>query len=181
MATKGERPKRAAALDRVAARTAPIRDEHRPVDLGCLPTLIGYMIRRAQLAVYQDFAQTYAAVGIRPAQYAALTIIERNPGLKQKDVSEALAIKRANFVAMCDELEQLGLATREPIATDRRAYALHLTRKGKALMKKLHALNEEHETRFAALIGEEGKEKLIQMLAAIVESRRNDDAAGEES
>ena len=139
------------------------------VDLGHLPGLIGYMLRRAQLAVFQDFARRYAEFGIRPAQYAALTIIERNPGLKQKDVSEALGIKRANFVAMCSELESLGLAERHQPPADRRSYALHLTRKGKALMKKLHAANAEHEQGFIARIGEENRDRLIAILAELAE------------
>lgn len=136
-------------------------------DLGQLPCLIGYMLRRAQLAVFQDFARVHAEHGIRPAQYAALTIIERNPGLKQKDVGEALGIKRANFVAMCDELERLGLAERRQIPTDRRSYALYLTRKGKALLKKLHPAIAESERRLVALIGEDGRERLIAMLAVL--------------
>jgi DNA-binding MarR family transcriptional regulator len=139
----------------------------RKVDLGHLPGLIGYMLRRAQLAVFQDFARAYAELGIRPAQYAALTIIERNPGLKQKDVSEALGIKRANFVSMCDELEKLDLAVRRQIETDRRSYALHLTRKGKALMRKLHTINREHEDRLIAKIGQEGRDHLIAALTTL--------------
>lgn len=169
MPGKGRRRGSAAAASRGATKTGPAKTEDRPVDLGHLPERIGYLVRRAQLVIYQDFAQTYAESGIRPAQYAALTVIERNPGLKQKDVSEALNIKRANFVAMCDELETLGLAKREQIATDRRSYALYLTRKGKALIKKLHALNEVHEARMTAVIGEQGREKLVELLTAIAE------------
>lgn len=151
------------------------------VDLGHLPGVIGYMLRRAQLAVFQEFARIYAPFGIRPAQYAVLTIIERNPGLKQKDVSEALGIKRANFVAMCDELEKLGLAARRQVATDRRSYALHLTKKGEALMKKLHAANEEHEARLIRRIGEEGRERLIPLLTALAASGSGESGPGSES
>lgn len=167
--------RKAAAATRRAAN-APVKAAAPTVDLGHLPDLIGYMLRRAQLAVFQDFAQTYAEVGIRPAQYAALTVIERNPGLKQKDVSAALGIKRANFVAMCDELEALGLAARRPTPTDRRSYALHLTRKGRTLMKALHTANREHEKRLAAQIGEEGRERLITLLTALAATG---DGAGE--
>jgi DNA-binding MarR family transcriptional regulator len=139
------------------------------VDLGRLPSLIGYMLRRAQIAVFQDFVRSYAEFGIRPAQYAALSIIERNPGLKQKDVSQALGIKRANFVAMCAELEKLGLAERHQPPADRRSYALHLTRKGKALMKRLHAVNAKHEERLVAHVGEQSRDRLIAVLTALAE------------
>jgi DNA-binding MarR family transcriptional regulator len=148
-------------------------------DLGHLPTLIGYLLRRAQLAAFQDFARAHAEFGIRPAQYAALTIIERNPGLKQKDVSEALGIKRANFVAMCDELESLGLAERKQVPTDRRSYALYLTRKGKALLKKLHPAILERERRLVAQIGgEEARRQLVAMLSALAGGGQTEERGG---
>jgi DNA-binding MarR family transcriptional regulator len=161
------RGKAAAPAAQAGATPAAGRNDPVVVDLGPLPELIGYMLRRAQLAVFQDFARSYAKFGIRPAQYAVLTVIERNPGLKQKDVSEALGIKRANFVAMCDELEKLGLASRRQVITDRRSYALHLTRKGETLMRKLHAVNAEHEGRIVQLIGEDGRNRLIPLLTAL--------------
>lgn len=139
------------------------------IDLGHMPRLVGYMLRRAQLAVFQDFARSYAKYGIRPAQYAALTLIERNPGLKQREVSAALGIKRANFVAMCDELEKRGLAERRALQTDRRSYALHLTSQGKTVLTELHALNADQEARFIAAIGEEGRDRLIEMLTILAQ------------
>jgi DNA-binding MarR family transcriptional regulator len=184
MAASGSTRKVAAAATGArptVSAPAPLKTEPPAIDLGHLPGLIGYMLRRAQLAVFQDFARTYAEVGIRPAQYAALTVIERNPGLKQKDVSAALGIKRANFVAMCDELEALGLAVRRPIATDRRSYALHLTRKGRTLMKTLHAANREHEMRLTAQIGEEGRDRLIVLLTALAATGNGAGEPGEDS
>ena len=86
--------------------------ERRTIDLGPLPELIGYVLRRAQLAVFQDFFAAFAPFDIRPAQFSVLTIIERNPGLTQTQVAEALGIKRTNFVGMLDELEKRGLAER---------------------------------------------------------------------
>lgn len=167
---RGRKQGGASGAPTASAATGPAPAASDAIDLGHLSGLIGYMLRRAQLAVFQDFARTYAKFGIRPAQYAVLTIIERNPGLKQKDVSEALGIKRANFVAMCDELEKLGLAMRRQVATDRRSYALHLTRKGELLMKKLHAANREHEARLVGEIGQEGRDRLIPLLAALARS-----------
>ena len=87
-----------------------------PVDLGPLPELIGYVLRRAQLAVFQDFFAAFAPFDIRPAQFSVLTVIERNPGLTQSQAAEALGIKRTNFVGMLDELETRGLAARRQTA-----------------------------------------------------------------
>src|SRR5437588_12343659 len=97
------------------------------VDLGPLRDLIGYVLRRAQLAVFQDFFAAFAPFDIRPAQFSVLTVIERNPGLTQSQVAEALGIKRTNFVGMLDELERLGLAERRQTAGDKLCYALYRT------------------------------------------------------
>ncbi len=145
----------------------PVERGPRPVDMGRLPNLIGYQLRRAQLAVYHDFERAFAELAIRPAQYAVLTIIERNPGLKQSEVGAALGIKRANFVTLCDELEARALVERRVQATDRRSYALHLTRKGKALITRMHEVNDAHEAKLVAEIGETGRDQLIAMLGRL--------------
>ena len=105
--------------------------ERAGVDYGPLDRRIGYLLRRAQMAVFRDFFAAFEAHDIRPGQYSILTVIECNPGRKQGEVSAALGIKRANFVAMIDLLERRKLVRRDPTPGDRRSYALMLTEKGK--------------------------------------------------
>jgi DNA-binding MarR family transcriptional regulator len=133
------------------------------VDLGPLPTLLGYALRRAQVAVFQDFHSRFAADDIRPAQYSVLKILQLNPGLRQTQVSAALGVKRTNFVPLFDGLEQRGLAERRPVPGDRRASALYLTDAGANLLKRLDAVVAEHERKFVARIGEQGKAQLIAL------------------
>lgn len=140
------------------------------LDLGELPSLSGYMLRRAQFAAFNDFLRFFDDLGVRPVQYAVLNVIDRNPGLKQSQVSEALGIKRANLVAILDALERRQLAKREAVATDRRSYALRLTDKGSALMQELRARSEAHEKRLAAVIGEDGRQQLLKLLHGVIEA-----------
>jgi DNA-binding MarR family transcriptional regulator len=133
------------------------------VDLGPLPTLLGYALRRAQVAVFQDFHTRFAADDIRPAQYSVLKILQLNPGLRQTQVSAALGVKRTNFVPLFDGLEQRGLAERRAVPGDRRASALFLTDAGTKLIKRLDAKVAEHENLFVARIGEHGKSQLIAL------------------
>jgi len=53
------------------------------IDLGPLGDSVGYLMRRAQVAIFQRFFELFAEFDIRPAQYSILTVIERNPGLSQ--------------------------------------------------------------------------------------------------
>ncbi len=140
------------------------------LDLGELPVLSGYMLRRAQFAAFNDFLRFFDDLGVRPVQYAVLTVIDRNPGLKQAQVSEALGIKRANLVAILDALERRGLARREAVATDRRSYALRLTDKGESLMRELRARSDAHEKRLSGIIGEDGRRELLKLLHGVIEA-----------
>lgn len=140
------------------------------IDFGPLPDLVGYALRRAQLAVFKDFMQAFLAEDIRPTQYGVLTVIERNPGLTQSQVAEALGIKRANFVPLLDGLEARGLAERRPAAGDRRSYALTLTQAGEAMMARLHAINRNHEGRITAALGPDGYRQLLELLGRVVEA-----------
>ena len=137
------------------------------VDLGPLTGLIGYMLRRAHIAVFQEAFRTFAQVGIRPAQFSVLTVIAHNPGRTQSQVAAALGIKRTNFVALLDSLERRGLAERRPAPTDRRSHALHLTAAGKAIVRRLNQMVDRLESRMVAQIGKDGRVQLLQLLSRL--------------
>lgn len=134
---------------------------------GMLEKRIGYMLRRAQIAVFQDFFETVRAHDISPAQYSVLTIIENNPGMSQTQVADALGIKKANFVAMIKALETRGLAERRATPADRRSFALYLTDRGNSLIEVLHAASDRHEAKIRAAIGEQTYRELFAPLGRI--------------
>ncbi len=124
-----------------------------PVDLGPLARGLGFALRRAQAAVAEDFADRFRPEDIRPSQFAVLTVLRHNPGLRQTQVSFALGIKRTNFVPLLDELEYRGLAERRRVPGDRRAAALFLTKDGAATLDRLEALAAAQDTLFLARVG----------------------------
>lgn len=165
---KPPRSRRQKALSAADQKTAP-PDSEAAIDMGLVGESAGFLLKRAQMAVFQNFSRTFAAADIRPAQFSVLSVIERNPGLKQTQVSKALSIKRTNFVPLLDSLEERGLVKRKAAATDRRSYALHLTAKGRTLMERLNALWAEQEQRVRERIGEEGRTQLFELLGRLVE------------
>lgn len=155
----------AATRSRARTQTAPAaKSKRRPATLGPLSEFLGYALRRAQLVVFDDFFQTFADLGLRPAQFGLLVVINQNPGLKQTDASAALGIQTPNFVALVDELERRGLAQRLPTQNDRRSHALHLTKAGEALLKRVMVRQAEHEERMTARIGKAGREQMMLLL-----------------
>jgi DNA-binding MarR family transcriptional regulator len=140
------------------------------VDLAYLTEHIGYVVRRAQLAIFKDFIQTLAPVDIRPAQYSVLIVIDRNPGLTQAELGRALAIKRANLVGMLNELERRKLARRVASPSDRRSHALYLTSNGRRMLARFHRLALEHEKRASRTLDADEKRVLLELLTRVARS-----------
>lgn len=137
------------------------------IDLGRLGDSVGYLLRRAQVAVFQRFFALFAEVDIRPAQYSALTVIERNPGLSQTRLAEALGIKKTNLVALIDGLEARGLARRTAAKGDRRQHALHLTAKGTAFVRRLHRIDDEVECAISQVLDDAERRRLCDALRRV--------------
>jgi DNA-binding MarR family transcriptional regulator len=144
--------------------SAPALEDRSSLDVGPLANMLGYALRRAQLAVFDEVIARFAELDLRPAQFSVLSLLHHAPGLKQSDVAAALGIQRANFVVLFDVLERRGLAERRPSPSDRRSYALYLTPTGRTLLDRAEA---EHEARLDAKLGPGGREQLLALLRKI--------------
>lgn len=159
--TKAEKP----LARKAAAPGAGAPDSGAMLALGPLPDFIGYPLRRAQIAVFDDFMRLTGTVGLRPGQFSTLIAIDTNPGSKQTDIAAALGIQGTNFVAMINQLEARGLVERR--AFDRRSYALHLTLEGKALLERALAVQLEQEKSYEDILGPGGRQLLLGLLARL--------------
>lgn len=63
------------------------------VDYSILSEAVLYRLRRAQLAVVQDFNDSLASIGLRPADFSVLIVVANNTDLKQSDVARRSAYK----------------------------------------------------------------------------------------
>jgi len=138
------------------------------IDMGILPSLMGYMLRQGQLCVYHDFFEQLSDEGIRPPQFSILEVVSHNPGIRPSDVAAAIGVKRANLVPLLSALERQGWLSRHRDAADRRAQALHLTPAGAAKLQYWHSLVVPHEDRLAARLGRQGRETLLRLLQDLV-------------
>jgi DNA-binding MarR family transcriptional regulator len=134
------------------------------VGLGPLEDAVGYLLRRGQLAVFEDFARRFEALRLTPAQFSTLIAIAENPGRRQSDIAAALGVQRPNFVALMDELERRGIAERVRFGADRRANSLRLTPAGAVLLDHALAAQAEQEAAIRALIGEPARRWLLDTL-----------------
>jgi DNA-binding MarR family transcriptional regulator len=125
---------------------------------------VGYALRRAQGVIFADFNHTLAELSLRPGQFAVLMMIDQNPGASQSDVSAALGIQKANFVATIADLEKRGLVRRRKSESDARTYSLGLTPRGRTLLQRAAELQSLHEARVTEQLGKEGRLQLLGLL-----------------
>jgi DNA-binding MarR family transcriptional regulator len=130
-----------------------------------MDSIVGYKLRRAQLAVFQDFIESFRTLKLRPAEFSVLALIARKPGQKQSEIAEQLGIKRANFVALMDGLERRGLAERRKSDRDKRSHALHLTQSGEQFVQRMTTTWKAHEAQVVEQLGgAEARDQLIALL-----------------
>ena len=136
-------------------------------DFGLLPDLIGYHLRRAQSAVFQDFTASMDGANVTPGQFGVLALIEANAGLSQTRLAEILGIDRSTLVAVIDKLERQGLVERAARPNDRRSHALQLSRHGQSRFDSLAKLVKKHESRIARRLSARERQTLIELLQRI--------------
>jgi DNA-binding MarR family transcriptional regulator len=133
------------------------------LDHGILPTLLGYQLRLAQLAVFKDFAASASDFDVSPGRFGMLVLIEANPGVTQTRLAEAVGLDRSTLVAVLDQLGERGLVERRR-GDDRRTNGLWLTRRGKSLVSRMKARIHSHEERLALRLSEAERRTLLELL-----------------
>ncbi|MPZ56166.1 MAG: MarR family transcriptional regulator [Rhizobiales bacterium] len=164
MAVASRKLTQTAPLGASAGRSGQARNGRTEIDLGVLDEHLGYLIRRFQVWVFQDFIRTLESIDIRPAQYSVLVVIGANPGLSQSDLADTLGIERARLVRLLDRLEKRGLTRRLPSPRDRRSHALQLTPEGQKTLKRAKTLAATHEARLAEKLGAESRKAMLGFL-----------------
>src|SRR3569833_3153154 len=146
-----------------------VADSGRHVDLGPLTEYIGYALRRASMSAVGEFLQAFAELGLRPTQFAVLTLIAGNPGIRQTEICAALGIQKANFVPLLNELERRGLAVRKSVAGDRRSSALHLTPLGNTTLQRARTLQKVYESRFVTRLVKRVRYQFFALLIMVMD------------
>ena len=106
----------------------------------------GFLMNWCAVRSRGAFAQELENLGLRPTQFAVMSVIDSEPGLTQQALVEATGVDPSSMVQMLDGLEEAGLAERRAHPSDRRKRAIHLTKEGRALLRRAR--------RAATIVGE---------------------------
>jgi DNA-binding MarR family transcriptional regulator len=139
------------------------------LDYGVLDELLGYSLRRAQVAMFLAFHAATRGQDITPPRFTALVVIGANPGINQSVLGRVLGIARSGAMALTDWFEARGWVERRRHHDDGRAWGLHLTRQGEGMIERMRrAVLAEDRKRAAVLAPKERREllRLLNKLAA---------------
>ena len=125
----------------------------RTIDMSYLEGTVGYSIRRAQMAVFQDIYESFGDKAVTLVQFSVMAVSADNPGITQWELAEVLAVERPRMVPVLNRLEALGLAQRQVCAHDKRSRRIVLTAAGKKLLKELKRRFAVHEARLERQLG----------------------------
>ena len=140
----------------------------KDVDQTRLKRLTGYNVTRAHLRTMRAFATDVGAVvGLRPAEFSAMVLIDANPGINQKQLGAALEISPPNLAVLIDQLCLRNLLSRVRSDVDRRLQHPQLTRAGTRMLARAEALATEMEGNLLTLLSPSERTILIELLQKI--------------
>ena len=139
----------------------------KSVKFGPLAHWIGFNLRMAQESTFQAFSRLSLEIGESPGRFATLTLIARNPGISQTELSHAAGRDKSSLTPVIEGLVRRGLVERRRMDTDRRAYRLTITRDGKKTLASMTRCARKHERNLDRVIGLRDRARFLALLKRI--------------
>jgi DNA-binding MarR family transcriptional regulator len=148
------------------SQPAPVTGESS-LDQSSLLGLVGYNCRRAYLNILPMFLKRMEKYELRPVDYTVITLINTNPSLTQKRLSQAINVSPPNLATLLDRLEARGLVMRQRNPADKRSQTLVLTAEGRALCRKADKTVSDLESEATSMLTDEERTELLRLLQKI--------------
>jgi len=137
------------------------------------PTLL--MIKLGRITTHR-FTEALEPFGVRPRHVAALIELRDHGELSQQSLCGRLHVDPTNLVAILNELEQRGFATRRRDPQDRRRHIVEVSKKGLAVIEKSSKVMDEVEKDLLEGLEPSDREQLEAALQTIWETTGGYDA-----
>jgi len=111
--------------------------------------------RVRRLAFEGEHVERMAALGVRmklsPGVIKTLIRLSKEDGISMGDMARSIGCDPSYITALVDDLDERGLARREPAPYDRRVKIIVLTKEGRALAKQIDSILAVPPAAFSAL------------------------------
>jgi DNA-binding MarR family transcriptional regulator len=146
-------------------------EEHEDSGEGPDPELagrLGYLLKHAQLRLFEMTAAALAPYGVNGRELAVLAVLAGREPASQQQAARRLGVDRTTMVALVDALEAKGLVARRPDAGDRRRNVVELTAAGRDTLDHGSRAGDDAERRFLAPLTPSAARQLKDALRALI-------------
>lgn len=129
----------------------------------------GFLLRRAHQISAAVFEDECRDVGLTPAQFGVLTVLEASPGLDQSSLARALGFDKVTALRVLRGLESRGLAERSRAAGNKRSWSVALTAEGDKLLNQSQKPAERAYNRLMKPLSKEQQAQLVLLLMELTQ------------
>ena len=134
-------------------------------------------LRRAFLSICRCGDVMFSPYRLTTEQYALMRAVQREPGIRQTELTNQIYAEPNTVTAMVTLLEKRGILRRKPSPTDKRVRQLYLSPHGQTVMYRLSAdwkpMRELLHKHFSGEDGERALE-ILDEIATRMQSERED-------
>jgi DNA-binding MarR family transcriptional regulator len=130
----------------------------------------GQLFFRLWRASHTRIAEALESIGLTPALFGLLNALGARDGAIQQEISAAMGIDPSTMVSLIDELESAGLAKRRPHPSDRRAWEVAITPKGRRLVERARRMAMQVEDEVLRGLTAEERRELLRLLRRALSS-----------
>jgi len=136
-----------------------------------IPYQVGFLLSRATWAMNNSVNRMLRENGladISVAYFAVLQALWETDGLSISDLGERVQLEKSTMTSLIDRMEAAGLVRRDDHPTDRRAYRICITARGRDLEDKLDHVVTEAYNRLTQGVPEKNLQTAIEVLKGIM-------------
>jgi DNA-binding MarR family transcriptional regulator len=136
-----------------------------------IPYQVGFLLSRATWAMNNAVNRILRENGlpdISVAYFAVLQALWETDGLSISDLGERVQLEKSTMTSLIDRMEAADLVRRDDHPTDRRAYRICITSRGRDLEEKLDQVVTEAYNRLTRGVPEKDLQAAIEVLKGIL-------------
>lgn len=127
-----------------------------------------FLLFKIQKLLFTKSNELFEKVNLHPGQPPLLFILHNHEGITQKELAEKLNVTPPTVAVMIRRMEKYELIEKKHDKNDRRIYRVHLSKKGREMIKELHKIFKELEIVVFENFNDEEKETFRNFLNKVV-------------
>ena len=128
---------------------------------------IGFLVNDISRLISTEYNKIMKPLGLTRAQWRVVVHLHRADGLTQSDLADLLDVGKVSVGGLIDRLEHSGWVERRDDPQDRRSNLVFLTKKGRAIEKKMETTGRELTRQTLRNLGSDERTQLVDLLIAV--------------